>query len=84
MNEKMENKNIYEKQWNPLYLEYCRYNGGITPDEMLNRDRGQMHEYIIWNRKKWREFFAIYPQYKCCDGPSEEGIKKFVEWLKNQ
>lgn len=57
--------------WNPRYLQYCRANGGLTPDAMLERDRerypgGCMCGFILWHsaklneaRQTHREFFYI-------------------------
>lgn len=73
-----------KKQWNPLYVEYARCHGNRSPDEMLIYDNNQMYKYIIWNRNKWCEFYNEFPEYKFEGGPTEEGIKKYAEWLKTQ
>jgi hypothetical protein len=75
-----------QKEWNPRYLNYCRCNGGRTPDEMLKYDwerRAFMSEFMFWIQDKWREFDKLFPQYKCGDGHSNEGQVQFDKWLES-
>jgi hypothetical protein len=74
----------FNHTWNPRYLQYCRYNGDKSPEEMLKYDNDRhvyMSEFAFWIQAKWREFDLIHPEFKCETGHTDDGHILFDQWL---
>lgn len=57
-----------QTEWNPRYLQYCRANGGLSPDAMLERDREQypggcMCGFILWSGAKLQAAREQHPEF---------------------
>lgn len=53
-----------KSEWNSRYIQYCRVNGELNPNRMLENDSerypgGKMCGFILWVQNKWRQWYEF-------------------------